>query len=255
MCFNVQDVRCNQHQWQDEGTLKVMKNNIKSNLQQNTRKWWKKNIGGLAIVAAVLLVSAGRLYWTAAWLYFGTILLIIIINAMKIAPELMAERAGLQEGTATWDLYLSTFVALAGPLLTALTAGLDQRYGWSGAVAVWLQMLALGLLLGAGCLGAWAMAANRYFSATVRLQSEREHSVAKNGPYSVIRHPGYTAGIISIMATPLLLESWFALIPASFVAAGYIIRTALEDSFLEKNLAGYQDYRSTVRYRLIPGLW
>jgi protein-S-isoprenylcysteine O-methyltransferase Ste14 len=79
--------------------------------------------------------------------------------------------------------------------------------------------------------------------------------VAKSGPYSVIRHPGYTAGIISIMATPLLLESWFALIPASLVAVAYIIRTALEDSFLQKNLPGYQDYRSTVQYRLIPGLW
>jgi protein-S-isoprenylcysteine O-methyltransferase Ste14 len=232
-----------------------MRNNLKSNLQHITRKWWKKNISGLVIAAAVLLVSAGRLYWVAAWLYLGAVLLIIIINAMKMAPELMAERAGLQEGTAKWDLYLSTFVALAGPLLTALTAGLDQRYGWSGAVAVWLRMVALGLFLGAGCLGAWAMAVNRYFSATVRLQSERGHSVAKSGPYSVIRHPGYTAGIISIMATPLLLESWLALIPASFVAAGYIIRTALEDSFLQENLPGYRDYRSTVQYRLIPGLW
>jgi protein-S-isoprenylcysteine O-methyltransferase Ste14 len=232
-----------------------MKNKIKSKLQLNTRKWWKKNISGLAIVAAVLLGSAGRFYWFAAWLYLGAVLLIILINAMKMAPELMAERAGLQEGTATWDLYLSTFVALAGPLLTALIAGLDHRYGWSGAVAAWLQVVALGLFLSAGFLGAWAMAANRYFSATVRLQSERGHSVAKNGPYSFIRHPGYTAGIISIMATPLLLESWFALIPASFVAAGYIIRTALEDSFLEENLPGYRDYRSTVQYRLIPGLW
>ena len=162
-----------------------MKNNIKSNLQQSTQKWWKKNISGLVIVAA----------------------------------------------------------------------GLDQRYGWSGAVAVWLQVAALALFLGAVCLGAWAMAVNRYFSATVRLQNERGHSVAKSGPYSVIRHPGYTAGIISIMATPALLESWFALIPASLVAAGYIIRTALEDSFLQKNLPGYLDYRSTVQYRLIPGLW
>lgn len=233
----------------------MKKNNKKSSLQQSTRKWWKKNISGLVIVAAVLLVSAGRLYWVAAWLYLGAVLLIILINAMKMAPELMAERAGLQEGTATWDLYLSIFVALAGPLLTVLIAGLDQRYGWSGALAVWVRVVALGLFLGAGCLGAWAMAANRYFSATVRLQSERGHNVAKNGPYSVIRHPGYTAGIISIMATPVLLESWFALIPATLVAAGYIIRTALEDSFLQENLPGYQNYRSTVQYRLIPGLW
>ena len=122
-------------------------------------------------------------------------------------------------------------------------------------MAAWLQVVALGLFLGAGFFGAWAMAVNRYFSATVRLQSERGHSVAKSGPYGFIRHPGYAAGIISIMATPVLLESWFALIPASLVAVGYIVRTALEDSFLKNNLPGYRDYISTVQYRLIPGVW
>ncbi len=227
----------------------------KDKLQQNTNKWWRKNISWLFITGIVLLVSAGRISWAAAWVYLGAILLIVLINAFKMDPELMAERAGLQEGTARWDLYLSVFVAMAGPLLTIIIAGLDQRYGWSGAVAMWQQAVALLLFLAAGFIGAWSMAANRYFSATVRLQSDRGHSVAKGGPYGVIRHPGYGAGIISIVATPVLLESWIALIPAVIVVAGYIIRTALEDSFLQKNLPGYRDYISTVKYRLIPGVW
>jgi protein-S-isoprenylcysteine O-methyltransferase Ste14 len=227
----------------------------KGNLQQSVYKWWKKNISWLFLVGALLLASAGRVAWTAAWVYLGAILLIVLINAFKMDPELMAERAGLQEGTARWDLYLSVFVAMVGPLLTVLIAGLDQRYGWSGAVAMWQQAVALLLFLAAGFIGAWAMAANRYFSATVRLQSDRGHSVAKGGPYGVIRHPGYAAGIISILATPVLLESWIALIPAIIVVLGYIIRTALEDSFLKKNLPGYRDYVSIVKYRLIPGAW
>ncbi len=227
----------------------------KDKLQQNTNKWWRKNISWLFITGIVLLVSAGRVSWAAAWVYLGAILLIVLINAFKMDPELMAERAGLQEGTAGWDLYLSVFVAMAGPLLTIIIAGLDQRYGWSGAVAVWQQAVALLLFLAAGFIGTWAMAANRYFSATVRLQNDRGHSVAKGGPYGMIRHPGYAAGIISIVATPVLLESWIALIPAIIVVAGYIVRTALEDSFLQKNLPGYRDYVATVKYRLIPGVW
>ena len=222
---------------------------------QSTIKWWIKNILWLVIVGVLLLASAGRIDWTAAWVYLGAILLIIFLNAFLMDPELMAERSGLQEGTARWDLYLSVSVAMVGPLLTVLVAGLDQRFSWSGTVTMWLQATALLLFLAAGLLGAWAMAANRYFSATVRLQSERGHNVAKTGPYGIIRHPGYTAGIISNMATPLVLDSWVALIPAITVVIGYIIRTALEDSFLQQNLPGYQDYTSNVRYRLIPGVW
>lgn len=207
------------------------------------------------ITGALLLFSAGKLHWTAAWLYLAAILLIVIINALVMDPALMAERAGLKEGTAGWDLYLSVFVAMAGPLLTILVAGLDQRYGWSGAVNLWQQTAAFILFLGSGFLGAWAMAANRFFSATVRLQSDRDHSVATGGPYGMVRHPGYTAGMISILATPVLLESWLGLIPAFTVMVGYIIRTRLEDSFLQENLPGYRDYTSKVKYRLIPGLW
>ena len=227
----------------------------KNNLQQNVNRWWKKNISWLILVGALLLASAGRLQWTAAWVYLGSILLIILVNAFLMEPELMAERAGLQEGTARWDVYLSVFVALAGPLLTVLVAGLDQRYGWSGAVAIWQQAAALMLFLAAGFFGAWAMAANRYFSATVRLQSDRGQSLVRTGPYGLIRHPGYTAGIVGIVATPALLGSWIALFPAIFVTSGYIIRTALEDSFLQKNLPGYREYSSTVKYRLLPGVW
>ena len=34
-----------------------------------------------------------------------------------------------------------------------------------------------------------------------------------------------------------------------------VVRTALEDRFLQANLAGYADYAPRVRYRLVPGLW
>lgn len=226
-----------------------------NDLRQSIVKWWIKNITWLILVGAVLLISAGKSDWTASWLYLGAILLIILINALVMDPELMTERASLQEGTARWDLYLSTFVAMAGPFVTVLIAGFDQRYGWSGEVAFWHQIVALFIFLAAGFLGTWAIAANPFFSATVRLQNDRKHIVAKGGPYRVIRHPGYLAGIISILTTPVLLESFIAIIPASLVALGYIIRTDLEDSFLQNELPGYRDYISTVRYRLFPGIW
>jgi protein-S-isoprenylcysteine O-methyltransferase Ste14 len=35
----------------------------------------------------------------------------------------------------------------------------------------------------------------------------------------------------------------------------FMLRTALEDRFLQDELAGYRDYANRVRYRLIPGVW
>jgi protein-S-isoprenylcysteine O-methyltransferase Ste14 len=34
-----------------------------------------------------------------------------------------------------------------------------------------------------------------------------------------------------------------------------ILRTNLEDQFLQAELAGYHDYAARVRYRLLPGVW
>jgi protein-S-isoprenylcysteine O-methyltransferase Ste14 len=35
----------------------------------------------------------------------------------------------------------------------------------------------------------------------------------------------------------------------------FVIRTALEDRTLQKELPGYQEYALRVRYRLLPGVW
>jgi len=32
-------------------------------------------------------------------------------------------------------------------------------------------------------------------------------------------------------------------------------RTILEDRFLHRELAGYQEYARKVRHRLVPGIW
>jgi protein-S-isoprenylcysteine O-methyltransferase Ste14 len=33
------------------------------------------------------------------------------------------------------------------------------------------------------------------------------------------------------------------------------VRTGLEDRMLQNGLAGYREYATRVRYRLIPGIW
>ena len=99
------------------------------------------------------------------------------------------------------------------------------------------------------------MAYNKFFSSTVRIQNDRQHQVASGGPYRYVRHPGYAGGIIAMLAVPLALGSWFALIPGVFVATGYVVRTALEDRVLLEELGGYKDYAEKVRCHLLPVIW
>jgi protein-S-isoprenylcysteine O-methyltransferase Ste14 len=99
------------------------------------------------------------------------------------------------------------------------------------------------------------MLSNRFFSPTVRIQSDRGHQVISGGPYQIIRHPGYSGWILQMLAAPLALGSWWGLIPGLLSACLYGIRTALEDRTLHRELPGYTDYAARVRYRLLPGIW
>jgi protein-S-isoprenylcysteine O-methyltransferase Ste14 len=101
----------------------------------------------------------------------------------------------------------------------------------------------------------WAMASNAYFSEGVRIQEERGHTVATNGPYHYVRHPGYSGAILAQLATPLLLGSIWAVIPSLLSAGFYVIRTYLEDKTLILELPGYSDYVKQTRYRLLPWVW
>jgi protein-S-isoprenylcysteine O-methyltransferase Ste14 len=99
------------------------------------------------------------------------------------------------------------------------------------------------------------MGANAFFSAVVRIQTDRGHQVADRGPYRFIRHPGYLGAIAFSLGVPLLLESWWALIPGLMSVILFLVRTHLEDQTLQEELPGYSEYAQKVRFRLFPGFW
>lgn len=57
------------------------------------------------------------------------------------------------------------------------------------------------------------------------------------------------------LAIPVLLGSWWGLLPAGLTCGATVVRTALEDRTLVAELAGYREYVQRVRYRLLPGVW
>lgn len=57
------------------------------------------------------------------------------------------------------------------------------------------------------------------------------------------------------MGTALLLLSVWAIGAALVAAAWIVLRTALEDATLRRELPGYQDYCRRTRFRIVPGVW
>ena len=164
------------------------------------------------------------------------------------------ERSKLQSGTKAWDKVIAPLIAGLLPLATLVVAALDARFAWS-AVA-WPYQAAGFVALPLGILTMIrAMAANRFFAATVRIQKEREHRVVSDGPYATVRHPGYVGLIVYMLGTPLALGSRYAMIPAGLCAALVVLRTALEDRTLQHELDGYAEYAQQVRWRLVRRVW
>jgi protein-S-isoprenylcysteine O-methyltransferase Ste14 len=132
---------------------------------------------------------------------------------------------------------------------------LNKRFGWAPELPIWLQVTGLALAVVGGLIILWAMMANRFFSAVVRIQDDRGHQVATTGPYKYVRHPGYASTFLYYPGAALSLGSAWALLPAALIIVLIVIRTMLEDKTLQKELPGYKAYTEKVKYRLIPGIW
>ena len=209
----------------------------------------------VAVLAAILFLSSGRLDWGMAWVYLGLVSLSTLILSWLMPAELIEERAGLQAGAKKWDIALAIWMARGGPIVTMTLIGLDERYGWSPPVPPALQLGATPLLVAALALTDWAVLTNKFFSGLVRIQKERGHTVISSGPYHYVRHPGYAGAILYELAVPLMLGALWALFSTALTVSVIVLRTALEDRTLQRELEGYRAYTQRVRYRLFPGLW
>ena len=208
----------------------------------------------------ILFASAGTVKWGMAWAYFGISILGTILSrviAHRKNPGLLEERARYQESEniKPWDKVVMPIAALYGPISAIIIAGLDWRYAWTNSNPPWGQVAAMLVGVFSLFLGTWAMAENPFFSAVVRIQEDRGHTVCSSGPYRIIRHPGYASGILWYLITPIVLDSLWAYIPLAISVIFIVVRTALEDQALQAELPGYQEYALITRHRLLPGIW
>lgn len=212
-----------------------------------------KFILGFVLLGAMLFLPAWTFRYPCAWLFLG--LLFVPMLAMGIvmlikAPDLLKKRLNNKETEKTQQgvIALSGLIFPIGFVLSAL----DFRFGWS-SVPIWLTLLSAALFLVGYGTYAEVMRENAYLSRTVEVQ-EGQHVIC-TGLYGVVRHPMYLATLLMFLPMPLILGSWWGLIPFSLYVVVIVIRILNEEKVLTEGLDGYAEYKTKVKYRLIPFVW
>ena len=90
-------------------------------------------------------------------------------------------------------------------------------------------------------------------SRTVEVQENQ--TVISTGLYGIVRHPMYLATLLMFLPLPLILGSFWGLLPFALYPAVIVIRIVNEERVLTAGLDGYAAYKTKVKYRLIPFLW
>ena len=208
---------------------------------------------GAILVGVLVFLPAGTLDFGYGWLFMGLLFLPMLVAGLIMlwkAPKLLEKRLDAKEKQATQKgvLAYSGLMFLAG----FVVSGLDYRFGWSH-MPQWVTVTAAILFLVAYGLYAEVLRENAYLSRTVKV--EEGQTVVDTGLYGIVRHPMYAATILLFLVMPLLLGSWYGLIPFAFYPLIIIIRLKDEEELLTRELTGYAEYKKKVKYRLFPFVW
>jgi protein-S-isoprenylcysteine O-methyltransferase Ste14 len=216
----------------------------------------KSLVIGAVAMAALLFLSAGTLDYWQAWVFIAVFVVASAATTVYLAihdPKLLERRmkvgpAAEKEKTQKIIMVL----AMTGFASLLVIPALDQRFGWS-RVPSYLSVAADALIALSFLFTFFVFRENSYSASTIQIADGQE--VISTGPYSLVRHPMYAGALVMLAATPVALGSWWGLVILPLIALVLIWRLRDEEKFLERNLPGYVEYKTKVRYRLIPYAW
>lgn len=210
-------------------------------------------LAGILVMGAIFFLPAGTVRYWEAWLYMAVLFVpmsIFALYLLRAHPALLERRMKTREAESQqrWIIALLSLLFL----IIFVLPGFDKRFGWS-SVPAWLVIAANGMVLVGYLLVVFVLLKNEYAARTIEVEERQQ--VITAGPYALVRHPMYTAMTLIIICSALALGSYWALIPAALFPLLLVARILNEEAVLHRELAGYDDYCQTVRYRLLPGVW
>jgi protein-S-isoprenylcysteine O-methyltransferase Ste14 len=208
---------------------------------------------GPLVMGGIFFGTAGTLSYWEAWVYLPVVFLpmaLAVAYFIRRDPELLRRRMEAKEERARQR----TLQKLGGLLWAGifLLPGFDHRFGWS-EVPVWVAIAGNLLVLSGYGVVLLTLKENSYASRTIKV--EQGQSVVTTGVYALVRHPMYVGAGLMLLASPLALGSYWALVPTVAIPPFLVLRIMDEEKVLLEELPGYREYTQGTRFRLIPGVW
>ena len=216
----------------------------------------KSGIFGILLFAALIFVPAGTLNYWQGWLFLAvfaastTAFTVYLALFDKPLLERRMKAGPWHEQESSQKIIVS--LVFVGFFSLIAVSALDVRFGWSRLPA-YISLIGEALIVSSFLFIFWVVRVNSFAASTIQVTEDQK--VVSTGPYAHVRHPMYSGALLLLVGIPLALGSWWALILIAPVMPVLIWRILDEERFLLKNLPGYAEYASTMRYRLIPHVW
>lgn len=212
-----------------------------------------KTGSGAILMGLLLFLPAGTVHYWNAWLLLAILflpMLVVGIVLMRKAPDLLRKRLNTKE---TESDQITVIIGSSAMFVSGfILAGLDFRFGWL-PLPRWVSIAAAVVFLIAYALYVEVLRENAYLSRTVEIQENQK--VIDTGLYGIVRHPLYSVTLLLFLSIPLVLGSLISLVVFLFYPFLIAKRIRNEEQVLEAGLEGYTEYKTRVKYRIIPFIW
>jgi len=215
-----------------------------------------------ALFIIILFPLAQDWSWIEAWLFIISFVINMTIsfyltnkkNPRVLRNRMKVKKVGITEKTkssARSDLFIMPLLSI-GFIGAIIIPPFDHHFQWSPIPFI-VEIIGL-IILNAGLIIMdIAMLQNAYASKI--LDINKGQKLIDTGLYGHVRHPLYTGAILMALGLPIALGSLISLIPAAIVVLALIIRIKYEEKMLIKGMDGYDEYRTQIKYKLIPKIY
>jgi len=209
-----------------------------------------KFVLGLLMLMVLLFLPAGTIYYFNGWLLLAVLFIPMFIAGIVMMicnPDLLKKRLNVKEE----EKEQKAVVALSGMMFLAafIVAGLSFRFKWM-QLPNWVVIIGTVIFLLAYVTYAEVLRENAYLSRTVEVQDNQK--VIDTGLYGIVRHPMYLATLFLFLSMGLILGSFLSFAILFLYIPIISKRIKNEEKVLEEGLDGYKEYKTKVKYKVIP---